>query len=103
MKNLVFTIGFIISMFFSNVLFSQTQRTPAALGRAEYIEVEKNVKLHVSDLGEGDPIVLIQDRKSTRLNSSHVKISYAVFCLKKKNKYYEIHAVPLSSRTVYPP
>src|SRR5690606_39717346 len=28
----------------------------------------------------------IGDRKSTRLNSSHVKISYAVFCLKKKNK-----------------
>src|SRR5690606_40006922 len=27
-----------------------------------------------------------QDRKSTRLNSSHVKISYAVFCLKKKNR-----------------
>src|SRR5690606_41474937 len=26
------------------------------------------------------------DRKSTRLNSSHVNISYAVFCLKKKNK-----------------
>src|SRR5690606_39801963 len=26
----------------------------------------------------------LQDRKSTRLNSSHVKISYAVFCLKKK-------------------
>src|SRR5207302_4573986 len=28
--------------------------------------------------------VEVQDRKSTRLNSSHVKISYAVFCLKKK-------------------
>src|SRR5690606_39277571 len=27
----------------------------------------------------------VADRKSTRLNSSHVKISYAVFCLKKKN------------------
>src|SRR5690554_7780958 len=27
-----------------------------------------------------------QDRKSTRLNSSHVRISYAVFCLKKKNQ-----------------
>src|SRR6266513_5459390 len=27
-----------------------------------------------------------RDRKSTRLNSSHVSISYAVFCLKKKNK-----------------
>src|SRR5699024_12107986 len=29
---------------------------------------------------------LIEDRKSTRLNSSHVSISYAVFCLKKKKK-----------------
>src|SRR5690554_7177813 len=28
----------------------------------------------------------LQDRKSTRLNSSHVRISYAVFCLKKKKK-----------------
>src|SRR5690606_27580228 len=33
-----------------------------------------------------EPSVTLQDRKSTRLNSSHVKISYAVFCLKKKNK-----------------
>src|SRR5690625_6444670 len=31
----------------------------------------------------------VRDRKSTRLNSSHVAISYAVFCLKKKN--YSIH------------
>src|SRR5437660_3757888 len=30
-----------------------------------------------------------EDRKSTRLNSSHVAISYAVFCLKKKNKNIE--------------
>src|SRR5690348_17993809 len=29
-----------------------------------------------------------RDRKSTRLNSSHPSISYAVFCLKKKNKTY---------------
>src|SRR3712207_7584673 len=29
------------------------------------------------------------DRKSTRLNSSHANISYAVFCLKKKNKSYQ--------------
>src|SRR5690606_41223282 len=33
---------------------------------------------------QGGPVR--RDRKSTRLNSSHVKISYAVFCLKKKNK-----------------
>src|SRR5690606_41439799 len=31
-------------------------------------------------------IHVMLDRKSTRLNSSHVKISYAVFCLKKKNQ-----------------
>src|SRR5476649_739804 len=35
-----------------------------------------------------------QDRKSTRLNSSHTVISYAVFCLKKKTNYYEIKSIP---------
>src|SRR3712207_8970577 len=30
----------------------------------------------------------IRDRKSTRLNSSHANISYAVFCLKKKKQHY---------------
>src|SRR2546430_8139253 len=30
---------------------------------------------------------VVEDRKSTRLNSSHSQISYAVFCLKKKNNY----------------
>src|SRR5256885_5494050 len=35
----------------------------------------------------GDLLVAQQDRKSTRLNSSHLVISYAVFCLKKKNNY----------------
>src|SRR5436305_11588660 len=37
---------------------------------------------HVKD---SNPTPASQDRKSTRLNSSHVRISYAVFCLKKKN------------------
>src|SRR3712207_7829726 len=36
-------------------------------------------------------VVDLRDRKSTRLNSSHANISYAVFCLKKKkNRYYRI-------------
>src|SRR5690349_22558083 len=40
-----------------------------------------------------------RDRKSTRLNSSHVEISYAVFCLKKKKINYYTHAhMPLDSR-----
>src|SRR5947209_16206620 len=37
-------------------------------------------------LDAGAPKTLGLDRKSTRLNSSHANISYAVFCLKKKNK-----------------
>src|SRR5690606_42144402 len=35
-----------------------------------------------------------EDRKSTRLNSSHVKTSYAVFCLKKKRKPLQIRREP---------
>src|SRR5690349_23858711 len=47
------------------------------------------------------------DRKSTRLNSSHVEISYAVFCLKKKknkkNNYHQMtqNYVHLSPITIY--
>src|SRR3712207_3217844 len=36
-------------------------------------------------------VITRQDRKSTRLNSSHANISYAVFCLKKKKKTYTQH------------
>src|SRR2546428_4416947 len=39
-------------------------------------------------LGAGDPWLSRTDRKSTRLNSSHDQISYAVFCLKKKKLEY---------------
>src|SRR5690554_7352190 len=40
------------------------------------------------------------DRKSTRLNSSHVRISYAVFCLKKKNEQpHRLNARPRASFT----
>src|SRR5690606_30011375 len=45
--------------------------------------VDRERGIHAGAGGEGDGGV--QDRKSTRLNSSHVKSSYAVFCLKKKN------------------
>src|SRR5215813_14618429 len=39
------------------------------------------------------PAAPAQDRKSTRLNSSHVRISYAVFCLKKKKNKYQTHHI----------
>src|SRR2546427_5541925 len=35
---------------------------------------------------DGEMVIEMADRKSTRLNSSHSQISYAVFCLKKKKK-----------------
>src|SRR5437868_13300077 len=49
----------------------------------------------LSDLGERNNGIQIlrsprsEDRKSTRLNSSHVSISYAVFCLNKKTKHQQ--------------
>src|SRR2546429_7395450 len=44
------------------------------------------------------PLVIPQDRKSTRLNSSHGYISYAVFCLKKKKKHIRL-ALIIATRT----
>src|SRR5947208_4285099 len=43
------------------------------------------------DAGAVADAVRCEDRKSTRLNSSHQIISYAVFCLKKKNKIHWQH------------
>src|SRR5256886_11480636 len=58
----------------------------------------------------GNPVLAGTDRKSTRLNSSHSQISYAVFCLKKKNKhslvpygdvdYHQLVLHPLSLRAL---
>src|SRR2546428_5624141 len=45
------------------------------------------VRMAVSDVAEADDVNSVRpDRKSTRLNSSHDQISYAVFCLKKKKR-----------------
>src|SRR3712207_8715123 len=57
-------------------------------------------RLHHRPVGQHGDVVAAahhpgreQDRKSTRLNSSHANISYAVFCLKKTNKYP--HVTPI--------
>src|SRR5262245_608332 len=64
----------------------------AHLGRAsviitdrEHLERER-AALELWVRGGGTRRALLLDRKSTRLNSSHLGISYAVFCLKKKKK-----------------
>src|SRR2546430_6868318 len=54
----------------------------------DIVDTGKTLNRLVTLLRERDP----QDRKSTRLNSSHSQISYAVFCLKKKkNKHSTLH------------
>src|SRR5256885_3018098 len=51
----------------------------------EFIERARQVGLrHCIEASHHVPRVGLRDRKSTRLNSSHLVISYAVFCLKKK-------------------
>src|SRR5690606_9508072 len=57
---------------------------------AELLEFDGDIKMGAW-VGSyvGKMSVKMQDRKSTRLNSSHVKISYAVFCLKKKKRHGE--------------
>src|SRR5437870_10784427 len=48
------------------------------------------------------PDAVLPDRKSTRLNSSHVAISYAVFCLKKKKKKTYINILNITIATSTP-
>src|SRR5690349_21328976 len=56
------------------------EMTPRDLG----VHAEQRLAQLVDDAGPAE--LGKRDRKSTRLNSSHVEISYAVFCLKKKKK-----------------
>src|SRR2546430_2854941 len=53
----------------------------------------------MSAAAAGDGAAPTTDRKSTRLNSSHSQISYAVFCLKKKNATLVRTLPPTQSRT----
>src|SRR5690554_7814447 len=72
----------------------QPQALHGQLGIAAAAEDQVALKLAIADgagtVEIGLPLVIgaeqLKDRKSTRLNSSHVRISYAVFCLKKKKK-----------------
>ena len=57
MKTVIINLILLIAA--SVTLFGQGKRVPASTGRLEFIEVEKNVRLHVTDIGEGKPIVLI--------------------------------------------
>src|SRR2546427_4881558 len=63
------------------------RRSPAAIGWPSRCQrLPRRARLSFRARSEGKP-----DRKSTRLNSSHSQISYAVFCLKKKKKENQKH------------
>src|SRR5690606_30206349 len=80
-------LGLVIAFLGIGVLADFAQRyTPLA----SEVRIDGTVLLFslaiavLTGLASGSAAILQRDRKSTRLNSSHVKISYAVFCLKKK-------------------
>src|SRR5690606_22525909 len=52
--------------------------------KASSLDTDRKHQAAIENDAEYFPSPAVLDRKSTRLNSSHVKISYAVFCLKKK-------------------
>src|SRR2546427_8408745 len=75
------------TLFRSAVADQDRQRLAAVLGRFDRL---------LADFGNG---VVEADRKSTRLNSSHSQISYAVFCLKKKKRKKDVtHSAKATGR-----
>src|SRR5437588_4662051 len=65
-------------------------RSAALPDQIDVIDAHHLVPVHVDDL--------LVDRKSTRLNSSHTVISYAVFCLKKKTNTNSTHSTVYTRR-----
>src|SRR3712207_8667368 len=92
------------TLFPYTTLFRSRVGSPSPPLRLEVAEAgETGLSYRLSFLLEGGqdqqryPAGTRPDRKSTRLNSSHANISYAVFCLKKKI----IHVPPLSVNLLY--
>src|SRR3989440_2072698 len=80
--------------FYSGVLgFSEIQKPASMAERKSIWFVAGAVNLHLGIEADFHPAK--RDRKSTRLNSSHDQISYAVFCLKKKKSLQAGHEAEL--------
>src|SRR5688572_31019516 len=75
---------------YTTLFRSRTERRQTAVSNHPYTFRGDDNRLEVkatASLGANQTLIgSYQDRKSTRLNSSHSQISYAVFCLKKKKK-----------------
>src|SRR3712207_8833473 len=70
------------SLVMRHLVASLAERRKAILYTSHILDVVERLCTRVIVLHEGRVV----DRKSTRLNSSHANISYAVFCLKKKKR-----------------
>src|SRR2546422_5446917 len=81
------------TLFPYTTLFRSGQSFGAWLARGVTLELEGEANDYVGKGLSGGRIIVYPDRKSTRLNSSHGYISYAVFCLKKKNNELRIDEI----------
>src|SRR5690606_39354706 len=64
--------------------FEPCPHNPLLTHRSRFHQIQATGHADLFQAEDGSWWAVFLDRKSTRLNSSHVKISYAVFCLKKK-------------------
>src|SRR3712207_7278023 len=89
------------TLFPYTTLFRSLPGRPVPITFDDFIRDAQEIGAGVVELAGGDPgqpatrlgrgHLHPVDRKSTRLNSSHANISYAVFCLKKKNSRHRIY------------
>src|SRR2546426_5716483 len=77
-----------------------TSTLPGASIEAVEKLIDRQIR-RLSKGGGGRPDPPRRDRKSTRLNSSHLVISYAVFCLKKKKKKKRQNSAPTHNSTLH--
>src|SRR5215510_16143643 len=92
----MFALLTFLSFFF--LFFFLMIRRPPRSTLFPYTTLFRSGELHPAPLGDavpGEHVDGSSDRKSTRLNSSHVAISYAVFCLKKKKKNHKRAFTPI--------
>src|SRR6266480_6478692 len=79
---------FVVSFFFSFFFFNDTATTEIyTLSLHDALPISAGPRLVIRPRRSDSPDWTCRDRKSTRLNSSHMSISYAVFCLKKKKNH----------------
>src|SRR5207249_12158123 len=83
------TVIYTLSLHDALPILAGAPGAPPPLPHPRAADRRRAVRHRLGD-ARGRTTALPEDRKSTRLNSSHVSISYAVFCLKKKRKKTQI-------------